>query len=114
MPTVSRNMTIWNVHEVPLPTSRSLPSLAFDIGTGTRVLAAVLARRGLKRVVATDCDHRGVACACENLEALRFAEQVEVMQADPFPKGRAALVVCNPPWVPARPSSPHGAPDRRP
>ena len=27
-----------------------------------------------------------------------------------FPEGRAALVVCNPPWVPARPSSPleHG------
>ena len=94
------------VATAPLPASRSLPSLAFDIGTGTGVLAAVLARRGLKRVVATDCDPRAVACACENLEALGFAEQVEVMQADLFPKGRAALVVCNPPWIPARPSSP--------
>ena len=30
--------------------------------------------------------------------------------ADLFPEGRAALVACNPPWVPARPSSPleHG------
>jgi methylase of polypeptide subunit release factors len=28
------------------------------------------------------------------------------MQADLFPEGRAALAVCNPPWVPARPSSP--------
>ncbi|HAJ13731.1 MAG TPA: methyltransferase, partial [Comamonadaceae bacterium] len=27
-------------------------------------------------------------------------------QADLFPAGRAPLVVCNPPWVPARPSSP--------
>jgi methylase of polypeptide subunit release factors len=27
------------------------------------------------------------------------------MQADLFPEGRAALVVCNPPWIPARPSS---------
>jgi methylase of polypeptide subunit release factors len=26
--------------------------------------------------------------------------------ADLFPEGRAPLVVCNPPWVPARPSSP--------
>jgi tRNA1(Val) A37 N6-methylase TrmN6 len=31
---------------------------------------------------------------------------VEIAQADLFPEGRAALVVCNPPWVPARPSSP--------
>jgi methylase of polypeptide subunit release factors len=28
------------------------------------------------------------------------------VHADLFPEGRAALVVCNPPWVPARPSSP--------
>jgi methylase of polypeptide subunit release factors len=28
------------------------------------------------------------------------------MQADLFPPGRAPLVVCNPPWIPARPSSP--------
>jgi methylase of polypeptide subunit release factors len=26
--------------------------------------------------------------------------------ADLFPEGRAALVVCNPPWVPARPGTP--------
>ena len=29
----------------------------------------------------------------------------ELQQADLFPAGRAPLVVCNPPWVPARPSS---------
>jgi methylase of polypeptide subunit release factors len=29
-----------------------------------------------------------------------------VIQADLFPEGRAPLVICNPPWVPARPSSP--------
>ena len=27
------------------------------------------------------------------------------MEADLFPPGRARLIVCNPPWVPARPSS---------
>jgi methylase of polypeptide subunit release factors len=57
-------------------------------------------------VVATDWDPRALACALENLERLGLAEQVEVVQADLFPEGRAALVVCNPPWVPARPSSP--------
>jgi SAM-dependent methyltransferase len=94
------------VATAPLPDFRSSSSLAFDIGTGTGVLAAVLARRGLRRVVATDRDRRALACACENLERLGLAEQVEVVQADLFPEGRAALAVCNPPWVPARPSSP--------
>jgi SAM-dependent methyltransferase len=94
------------VATAPLPDSRSLSGLAFDIGTGTGVLAAVLARRGFRRVVATDQDPRALACARENLERLGLSAQVEVVPADLFPKGRAALVVCNPPWVPARPSSP--------
>jgi methylase of polypeptide subunit release factors len=80
-------------------------TLAFDIGTGTGVLAAVLARRGVARVVATDQDPRALACARENLARLGLAECVEVVHADLFPEGRAPLVVCNPPWVPARPSS---------
>jgi len=80
--------------------------VAFDIGTGTGVLAAVLARRGIKRIVATDQDQRALACARENLARLGLAAQVDVVQADLFPEGRAPLVVCNPPWIPARPSSP--------
>src|SRR6202011_5444186 len=94
------------VATAPLPDFRSSSSVAFDIGTGTGVLAAVLARRGIGRVVATDRDPRAVACAVENLQRLGLGEQVEVVQMDLFPEGRAALVVCNPPWVPARPSSP--------
>ncbi len=89
----------------PLPPLSSSSSVAFDIGTGTGVLAAVLARRGISRVIATDRDPRALACARENLERLGFAQQVQVVQADLFPEGRAALVVCNPPWIPARPSS---------
>lgn len=90
------------VNDAPLPSAE----LAFDIGTGTGVLAAVLARRGVKRIVATDQDTRALACARENLLRLGYAERVEVVQADLFPEGRAPLIVCNPPWVPARPSSP--------
>lgn len=90
------------VNEAPLPSTE----LAFDIGTGTGVLAAVLARRGVKRIVATDQDPRALACARENLLRLGLHEQAEVVQADLFPEGRAPLIVCNPPWVPARPSSP--------
>jgi SAM-dependent methyltransferase len=94
------------VAKAPLPQLGSSCSVAFDIGTGTGVLAAVLARRGLRRVVATDRDPRALACARENLERLGLAQQVQVVPADLFPEGRAALVVCNPPWLPARPSSP--------
>jgi predicted RNA methylase len=90
----------------PLPALSPLSSVAFDIGTGTGVLAAVLARRGLSRVVATDSDPRALSCARENLERLGLTQQVQVVQADLFPEGRAALVLCNPPWLPARPSSP--------
>ena len=81
-------------------------TLAFDIGTGTGVLAAVLARRGVQKIIATDQDQRALSCARENLTRLGYAEQVEVVKADLFPLGRAPLIVCNPPWVPARPSSP--------
>jgi len=94
------------VAKAPLPAAAASSSVAFDIGTGTGVLAAVLARRGIQRVVATDQDPRALACARENLERLGWAGRVDTVQADLFPEGRAALVVCNPPWVPARPSSP--------
>ena len=94
------------VNEAPLPASLKGKSVAFDIGTGTGVLSAVLAKRGIRRIVATDQDQRALDCARENLERLGFAAQVEVVQADLFPEGRAPLIVCNPPWVPARPSSP--------
>jgi len=90
------------VAKAPLPSK----ALAFDIGTGTGVLAAVLVRRGVEHVVATDPDSRALACARENLARLGLDNKVEVVQADLFPDGRAPLVVCNPPWVPARPSSP--------
>ncbi|WP_083750791.1 methyltransferase [Kribbella sp. ALI-6-A] len=76
---------------------------AFDIGTGTGVLAAVLARRGL-RVTATDLDPRAVECARDNFRRLNLP--ADVLRTDLFPPGRADLIVCNPPWIPARPITP--------
>ena len=90
------------VAQAPLPAM----TRAFDIGAGTGVLSAVLARRGVERIIATDCDPRALACARDNLERLGVQGQVELVRADLFPTGRAPLVVCNPPWLPARPSSP--------
>lgn len=94
------------VADAPLPAACTAQPLAWDIGTGTGVLAAVLARRGVGRVIATDLDARALACARENVHRLGLSDRIDVVQADLHPDGRAALVVCNPPWVPARPSSP--------
>lgn len=93
---------------VDLVAAAALPSkaLAFDIGVGTGVLSALLVRRGVQRVVATEQDPRALACARDNLQRLGVLAQVELQSVDLFPAGRAPLVVCNPPWVPARPSSP--------
>jgi SAM-dependent methyltransferase len=86
----------------PLPAQ----TLAFDIGTGTGVLAAVLARRGVAKVIATENDARALACARDNITRLGLDEKVEVVEADLFPAGRAPLIVCNPPWIPSTPSAP--------
>ncbi len=81
--------------------------LAFDIGTGTGLLAIILAQRGVKQVVATDLNPRALACAADNLQRLELTS-VELQQADLFPTQQplANLIVCNPPWLPAKPSSP--------
>jgi len=94
------------VQRAPLPKALAQQGIAIDVGTGTGILAALLARRGVQRVIATDQDERALACAAENLERLGFASRVELRKADLFPAERAALVVCNPPWLPAKPSSP--------
>lgn len=90
------------VAKAPLPSTE----LAFDIGTGTGVLAAVLARRGVKHIIATELDPRAITCAQENIQQLGLSSQIEVSASDLFPAGRAPLIVCNPPWIPARPNTP--------
>jgi methylase of polypeptide subunit release factors len=89
------------VARAPLPVGGS----AFDIGTGTGVLAAVLARRGIQTIVASDVSLRALVCARANVERLGLSGQIAVREADLFPPGRAALAVCNPPWLPGRASS---------
>jgi len=90
------------VAQAPLPAGAKV---AFDVGAGTGVLSAVLAHRGLQGVLATDMDERALGCARANLERLGLAGQVEVVRADLYPEGSADLVVCNPPWLPGKPSS---------
>jgi methylase of polypeptide subunit release factors len=91
------------VAKAPLPANCEL---AFDIGTGSGIIAAILARRGVKQIVATDLDERALACASENVEKLGLTVAIRLVKTDLFPEGRARLVVCNPPWLPAQPTSP--------
>ena len=88
------------------PKAVSTNSLAFDIGAGTGALSVVLAMRDIQKIIATDVDDRAIACAQDNIDRLDLSSQIEIQKTDLFPEGRAALIVCNPPWLPARPSSP--------
>ncbi len=93
------------VLKAPLPTAIQKNSIAFDIGIGTGVLSVVLAMRDIQQIIGTDQSERALACANENVERLGLASRIQVLKANLFPSGKAALIVCNPPWLPARPSS---------
>lgn len=91
------------VAQAALPaTATQKAAVAWDIGTGTGVLAAVLARRGVPQVIATDNATRALACAQDNVQRLGVAAQVQLCNVDLFPPGHADLIVCNPPWLPVR------------
>lgn len=90
--------------DAPLPDACDV---AYDIGTGTGLLAIILAQRGIKQIIATDLNPRALACASENFARLELFS-VQLQQADLFPTDAplANLLVCNPPWLPAKPTSP--------
>lgn len=91
------------VAQAPLPaTATQTAAVAWDIGTGTGVLAAVLARLCVPQVIATDNAARALACAQDNVQRLGVAAQVQLCNVDLFPPGHADLIVCNPPWLPVR------------
>lgn len=78
---------------------------AFDIGTGSGVLAVLLAKKGIPSVVGTDTNPKAIDCACANVRRLGLDGQIEIRAVDLFPEGVADLIVCNPPWLPAKPTS---------
>jgi methylase of polypeptide subunit release factors len=93
------------VLKTPLPSAIQKNSIAFDIGTGTGVLSVVLAMREIQKIIGTDQDDRAIQCAQDNISRLGLDSQVEILKTNLFPADKAALIVCNPPWLPARPSS---------
>ena len=90
------------MQKVPLPADRAL---AFDLGTGTGVLAAILLARGMQHVVATDTSPRALACARENLSRLGFSSRTTLLESSALPDEQASLIVVNPPWLPGKPTT---------
>lgn len=93
------------IAQAPLPAALQDHPLAMDIGTGTGVVAALLRHRGVGHVIATDISERALACARDNFERHQRTG-ITLLRADLFADQQAALIVCNPPWLPARASSP--------
>ncbi len=98
------------IAKAALPKGKPAEMVAWDVGTGTGVIAALLASRGVGKVIATDVLERALVCASENLKRLqqssgRTGKAVEVLKANLFPDAathaKANLIVCNPPWLPA-------------
>jgi 16S rRNA (guanine1207-N2)-methyltransferase len=75
---------------------------ALDLGAGTGVLAAALARRHPPlRVLAVDQSAAAVASAAATAQANGVADRISVVRddaADSVPSGSVDLVVCNPPF----------------
>ncbi len=94
------------VAEAPAPEGKSV----LDIGTGTGVLACLMAKRGARQVMAIDSDPRAVQCARENIARLGLDDRVRVKHGDLFAEVSADLYLFNPPWLPGTPRTPieHG------
>jgi methylase of polypeptide subunit release factors len=82
------------------------PHVAWDIGTGTGVIAAVLVARGVQQVIATDSCARALQCADENIQRLNMQTNISLVETNLFPDGKADLIVCNTPWLPAKANTP--------
>jgi methylase of polypeptide subunit release factors len=77
-----------------------------DMGTGTGVLALVAAKKGARKVVATDILGNAVENARLNVERLGLSDVVEVRDAgdlfEPAPE-KFDVIIFNPPWIVGKP-----------
>ena len=76
-------------------------SLTLDIGTGTGLVALMMAQRfPVSYIVGIDIDHEAAGQARENVAASPFARQVSIVESDvkAFNGVLFDAVVCNPPY----------------
>lgn len=90
------------IHDAPL----NAPSVAWDIGTGTGIIAILLAFRGVQKIIGTDTSRRALRCAASNIHRKKMETNISLTETNMFPEGTADLIVCNPPWIPATVKTP--------
>lgn len=92
------------------PAAGARPSV-LDIGTGTGLVALMVAQRfPLARVTAVEIDPGAAAQARDNCAASPFADRIAVVEADAnmLPPAAFDLVVCNPPFFTEQLQCPDG------
>ena len=85
-----------------------------DIGTGTGLLALMLARRTTAAIDAVELDESAAAQAAENAASSPWAGRIRVVRADikefsDFLPKRYDLIICNPPFFSQHLRRPHAA-----
>ena len=84
-----------------------------DIGTGTGLLALMVAQRSAEsRIVAVEIEPQAAEQAAANVAASRWSERIEVVCADVrdySPSGTFDLIISNPPYFSASLHSPDAA-----
>ncbi|KQM59446.1 class I SAM-dependent methyltransferase [Agreia sp. Leaf210] len=85
-----------------IPQMQAHPSVAIDLGCGTGVLAAEIARaRPDARVIASDQSSSAVASARETMRLNGLESRVDVVRDDALrsqPDASVGLILCNPPF----------------
>ena len=83
---------------------RPAPPLILDIGTGTGLIALMMAQRFPKAAITgIDIDGDAVSQACENVAASPFADRIAIVGGDVRKMASKAItpfdaIVCNPPY----------------
>lgn len=97
-----RNEYLDLIMQAPIP--KHIHS-AFDIGTGSGILAILLAQRGISKIIATDNNPRAILTAQNNINRFNYQQIISLQETDRLPEKTTDLIVCNPPWLPAKPTS---------
>ena len=74
---------------------------ALDVGTGSGVLALMLARAGFGDIVATDSNPNAIESVSRELRRMTVKPPIELIHGDLLGPGNSEeeLVVFNPPWI---------------
>jgi len=83
------------------------PASALDLGTGSGILAILMARRGVY-TVASDISWEALRWAARNVSLNSVDGYVDLVQAEGYEAFRCGFdyVLMNPPYLPGDPSSP--------